>query len=154
MNSNQLFCDWGLIRGNASSLTHNVVALSSISPQVTWRGISGNHRLLNAIFATSSFIAWVRLHRRSPCMATRPANTQDVAPSQIKRRWHCLSLRRVAVLLAIVLCISAIWLANESEDAYVNYSAYQEVYMPEKYGVGVVAKKNISVRHYYHFLNL
>jgi hypothetical protein len=87
-------------------------------------------------------------------MATRPENTQDAAASQIKRCWHRSSLRRVAILFAIVLSISAIWLANEPEDAYVDYSVYQEVYMPEKYGVGVVAKKNISVRHYHQFLNL
>jgi hypothetical protein len=48
--------------------------------------------------------------------------------------------------LAVLLLLLVILFGDQSEDMYIDHSIWSEVYMPDKYGVGVVAKKNILVR--------
>jgi hypothetical protein len=83
--------------------------------------------------------------RKSPSMAGHSENTPKSAVSQTKGWWLFFPVKRIAVLLAITVSIFAIWYADESEDTFVAHSIMSEVYMPDKFGYGMVAKRNISV---------
>jgi hypothetical protein len=49
------------------------------------------------------------------------------------------------VLLSVAILGTAIIFKDDPEDVYINQSVWSEVYMPDKHGVGIIAKKNISV---------
>jgi hypothetical protein len=56
----------------------------------------------------------------------------------------------IGSLLSIAILFLATQLQEDPTDDlyYVDESIWREVYMPEKYGYGVMAKKNISVSTY------
>jgi hypothetical protein len=52
----------------------------------------------------------------------------------------------VFLLLSIAIVLVVVLFPQQSDDdVYFDKSIWSEVYMPEKFGVGVIAKRNISV---------
>jgi hypothetical protein len=78
----------------------------------------------------------LRNRQRRVNTPTRERNEADWLPKEIG-----LFLLSVAVILAAIF-----FLPQSDNNDFVDHSVWSEVYIPGMHGIGVIARKNISVR--------
>jgi hypothetical protein len=84
-------------------------------------------------------------------MAQKSKSSKPSAPSQhpnkTTKRSTWLPKETGLLLLSVAVILAALFFLGQSKDnEFVDYSIWSEVYMPGKNGIGVIAKRNISVR--------
>jgi hypothetical protein len=86
-------------------------------------------------------------------MAKKSKSSKPAAPSLKhpneggKQSSTWLSKEIGLLLLSVAVILAALFFLRQSDDGeLMDRSVWSEVYMPEKHGIGVIAKKNISVR--------
>ena len=78
--------------------------------------------------------------------ASKPAAPNQHLNGETKQRTS-LPKEIGLLVLSVAVILAALFFLRQSDDGeFVDHSVWSEVYMPEKHGIGVIAKKNISVR--------
>jgi hypothetical protein len=85
-------------------------------------------------------------------MAKKAKSSRSVATrrTQHETKLNLWLTKEIGLLLLSVAVILVVFLFRQQSDgdAIIDHSIWSEVYMPDKYGVGVIAKRNISVSFY------
>jgi hypothetical protein len=74
---------------------------------------------------------------------TKPS--KPVVPRKISK-WSTQSPKEIGLLLlSIAIVLLVVVYQQQPGDVYIDHSIWSEVYMPDKHGIGVIAKRNLSV---------